>query len=283
MNIMNTQSLQVLITGGSAGIGYAIAQELVSRGNKVLITGRDEGRLKKAAESLGKAAQYFVSDVSRPEDRYKLVAYVQAHFSGLNLLINNAGAANLTPLYAGPGNGTAGLGNGTAGLSNGGATAVPANGGAVAGGGIAASAAEEINTNYLAVADLNERLIPLLEANGQTGIVNVSSIVAFVPGVRLATYSASKAALHAYTRTLRFALSGTAIKVFELMPPLVNTDFSKEIGGENGISPKQVADDLIHGLEQNTFEIRVGQTEDMYRYSLSSPEEAFLAMNASRS
>jgi uncharacterized oxidoreductase len=276
MNIMNTQSLQVLITGGSAGIGYAIAQELVSRGNKVMITGRDEGRLKKAVESLGKAAQYFVSDVSRPEDRYKLVAYVKAHFSGLNLLINNAGAANLTPLYAGPANGTAGLGNG-------GATVVPANGGAVAGGGIAASAAEEINTNYLAVADLNERLIPLLEANGQTGIVNVSSIVAFVPGVRLATYSASKAALHAYTRTLRFALSGTSIKVFELMPPLVNTDFSKEIGGENGISPKQVADDLIHGLEQNTFEIRVGQTEDMYRYSLSSPEEAFLAMNASRS
>jgi uncharacterized oxidoreductase len=260
----------------SAGIGYAIAQELVSRGNKVMITGRDEGRLKKAVESLGKAAQYFVSDVSRPEDRYKLVAYVKAHFSGLNLLINNAGAANLTPLYAGPANGTAGLGNG-------GATVVPANGGAVAGGGIAASAAEEINTNYLAVADLNERLIPLLEANGQTGIVNVSSIVAFVPGVRLATYSASKAALHAYTRTLRFALSGTSIKVFELMPPLVNTDFSKEIGGENGISPKQVADDLIHGLEQNTFEIRVGQTEDMYRYSLSSPEEAFLAMNASRS
>jgi uncharacterized oxidoreductase len=276
MNIMNTQSLQVLITGGSAGIGYAIAQELVSRGNKVMITGRDEGRLKKAVESLGKAAQYFVSDVSRPEDRYKLVAYVKAHFSGLNLLINNAGAANLTPLYAGPANGTAGLGNG-------GATVVPANGGAVAGGGIAASAAEEINTNYLAVADLNERLIPLLEANGQTGIVNVSSIVAFVPGVRLATYSASKAALHAYTRTLRFALSGTSIKVFELMPPLVNTDFSKEIGGENGISPKQVADELIHGLEQNTFEIRVGQTEDMYRYSLSSPEEAFLAMNASRS
>lgn len=282
---MNTQTLQVLITGGSAGIGYAIAQELVSRGNKVLITGRDEGRLKKAVEGLGNlagtsgvdgngvagaggaSAQYFVSDVSKPEDRYKLVEYVKAHFAGLNLLINNAGSANLTPLYAGPGNG--------------GTTVEPGQSGAVVG--IAASAAEEINTNYLAVADLNERLIPLLEANGQTGIVNVSSIVAVVPGVRLATYSASKAALHAYTRTLRFALSGTSIKVFELMPPLVNTDFSKEIGGENGIAPKQVADDLIHGLEQNIFEIRVGQTEDMYQYSLSSPDEAFLAMNASRS
>ncbi len=260
---MNTQSLQVLITGGSAGIGYAIAKEFVSKGNKVLITGRDEARLKKAAESLRKTAEgpsevlYFVSDVSTSTDRNKLVAYIKTHFPGLNLLVNNAGAAHLHPLYP-----------------------VAAGGNAPAGRGIAEAAAEEINTNYLAVADLNEKLIPVLEANGASGIVNVSSIVAFVPGVKLATYSASKAALHAYTRTLRHALAETSIKVFELMPPLVNTDFSKEIGGENGIAPKQVADDLIAGLQRNKPEIRVGQTEDMYQYSLSSPEEAFLAMNA---
>jgi uncharacterized oxidoreductase len=247
---MNTQSLQVLITGGSAGIGYAIAKEFVSKGNKVLITGRDEARLKKAAESLGDGTRYFVSDVSVSADRDKLADYVKAHFSGMNLLVNNAGAAYLKPLYKATG--------------------------------IAESAAAEINTNYVAVTDLNEKLIPVLEANGESAIVNVSSIVALVPGVRLATYSASKAALHAYTRTLRHALAETSIKVFELMPPLVNTDFSKEIGGENGITPKQVADEFMEGLEKDKTEIRVGQTEDMYKFSLSSPEDAFLAMNAGR-
>jgi uncharacterized oxidoreductase len=113
--------------------------------------------------------------------------------------------------------------------------------------------------------------------------VNVSSIVAFVPGASLATYSASKAALHSYTLSLRHKLAQSSdVKVFELMPPLVDTEFSKEIGGHNGIAPSVVAEALAAALEKDEYEVRVGQTEDMYRFSLSSPAEAFQAMNASR-
>jgi uncharacterized oxidoreductase len=138
----------------------------------------------------------------------------------------------------------------------------------------------EMLTNYLSIIRLNELLLPALKQQKEAAIINVSSIVAFVPGSSLASYSASKAALHSYTQSLRLSLEPTAVKVFELMPPLVNTDFSKEIGGHNGLAPAIVAQELVDALTNNVFEVRVGQTEDMYRLHLSSPENAFAAMNA---
>jgi uncharacterized oxidoreductase len=105
--------------------------------------------------------------------------------------------------------------------------------------------------------------------------------VAFVPG-SLATYSASKAALHSYTQSLRIALEDTPVKVFELMPPLVDTQFSAPIGGHNGISPVKVAEDLITALETDDYEIRVGQTEDLYQLFLSSPAKALEYLRGTR-
>ncbi|HEY4209770.1 MAG TPA: SDR family NAD(P)-dependent oxidoreductase [Puia sp.] len=138
-------------------------------------------------------------------------------------------------------------------------------------------------TNYLAPIRLTEKLLPLLKRQQEAAIVNVTSIVAFAPGRRLATYAASKAAMHAYTRTLRLTLERTAgnVKVFELVPPLVNTEFSRVIGGEKGFPPRQVAEDLLTSLAENNYEIHVGNTAQLYQLSLSSPAEALQVMNAS--
>ena len=97
----------------------------------------------------------------------------------------------------------------------------------------------------------------------------------------IATYSASKAALHSYTLSLRLDLAkNTAIKVFELMPPLVNTDFSQDIGGANGIPPVTVAEALIQAFEKDEYEIHVGNTAYIYELSRTSPAEALTAMNS---
>ncbi len=77
-------------------------------------------------------------------------------------------------------------------------------------------------------------------------------------------------------------LKATPVKVFELFPPLVNTEFSAEIGGENGIPPSQVADEFIAGFEQDDYEILVGFTAEFYRMFLASPQEAFVALNQAR-
>jgi uncharacterized oxidoreductase len=67
--------------------------------------------------------------------------------------------------------------------------------------------------------------------------------------------------------------------VFELQPPLVNTEFSAGIGGANGIPASQVAEDLLKALGMDNYEIRVGNTEGIYQLYLSSPEQAFNALN----
>jgi uncharacterized oxidoreductase len=245
---MNTTNNTVLITGGSAGIGFEIAALFSEKGNQVIITGRDEQRLKAAAARL-KNTTAIVSDVSDPAQVDALVERVNREFPQLNVLVNNAGKA----YYYG--------------------SAKPAD--------VAGKAAEEMLTNYTAVISLTEKLQPLLEKQKSAAVVNVTSIVAFAPGARLATYAASKAALHSYTQSLRHTLAKTTnIKVFELMPPLVNTEFSKEIGGENGIPARQVADDLLTAIANDHYQIHVGNTENLYQLSLSSPAEAFKAMNS---
>lgn len=247
---MNTSNNTVLISGGSAGIGFELARLLSEKGNTVIITGRNRERLQQAAASL-KGVTPIVADVSKEDDIERLVQQVYTDFPQLNLVINNAGRALVYSLA-------------TENID------------------AFEKAQDEMLTNYLSVIRLNEKLLPLLKKQEAAAIVNVSSVVAFVPG-SLATYSASKAALHSYTQSLRLALQkDTKVAVFELMPPLVDTEFSAPIGGKKGISPQAVAEQFLRALEQDEWEIRVGKTEDMYRLYLSSPEEALKLMNQTR-
>jgi uncharacterized oxidoreductase len=243
---MKSTNNKILIIGGSAGIGFEIAK-LFSTDNKVIITGRNEQRLQQAAAKL-KNVTTVVSDVADAADVQKLVKLLNAEHPDLNIVVNNAGKAFVYDLAA----------DGVDGFDK---------------------ASQEIQTNFLSIIRLNEKLLPLLRRQPDAAIVNVTSIVAIAPGARLATYAASKAALHSYTLSLRYSLAKTNVKVFELMPPLVDTEFSTEIGGHKGIKPVVVAEALLKGLEADDLEIRVGQTEEFYRFYLSSPEQAIAAMN----
>jgi uncharacterized oxidoreductase len=243
---MKTSNNKILITGGSAGIGYEVAK-LLSQNNKVIITGRNKQRLEKAAATL-KNTTAIVSDVSDADDVEKLVKQLYSEHPDLNIVVNNAGKAFVYDL----------VGDSADGFDK---------------------AGQEMQTNVLSVIRLNEKLLPLLRRQKESAIVNVTSIVAFAPGARLATYSASKAALHSYTQSLRLLLKATNVKVFDLMPPLVDTEFSTEIGGHKGIKPVVVAEELLKGLSEDRFEIRVAGTEDFYKFFLSSPEQALVALN----
>ena len=88
----NTNQNTVLITGGSAGIGFEIAKLLSEKGNHVIITGRDKERLKKAAAQL-KVVTPINCDVSKEKDVYLLVKRLNDEFPALNMVINNAGLA----------------------------------------------------------------------------------------------------------------------------------------------------------------------------------------------
>lgn len=247
---MNISKNTVLITGGSAGIGFELAKLLTEHDNHVIILGRDQERLQTAAAKLTNVTA-IACDVSNAKDVDDLVDRINDEFPNLNVVINNAGRALVYNLATENVNAYD-------------------------------KAEDEMRTNYLSVIRLNEKLLPLLKQQLKAAIVNVSSVVAFVPG-SLATYSASKAALHSYTQALRIALQNVSdVKVFELMPPLVDTEFSAPIGGSKGMKASAVAAHFLKSFEQDEYEIRVGQTEDIYRMYLASPEEALNYLNGHR-
>ena len=95
---MDLKNAVVLVTGGSAGIGYAIAKTLTDAGAKVAITGRDKSRLDQAAKELGVFAVQ--ADVSKEADVLRTYSEVLAKFGDLDVLVNNAGLGKFTPLVA---------------------------------------------------------------------------------------------------------------------------------------------------------------------------------------
>ncbi|GAA3754466.1 SDR family oxidoreductase [Flavobacterium ginsengiterrae] len=250
---MKTSNNTILITGGGSGIGLEMAK-LFSADNTVIITGRTADKLHKAVKELPNVKS-ITADINNAEDVQNLVEKLHADHPDLNIVINNAGLAHYFRL-----------------------TDPNANAFEKAG--------EEIMTNYLSIVRLTEKLLPLLQKQQEAAFVNVSSIAAFSPGVVLPGYAVSKAALHSYSQVLRISLEKLdkqpVVKVFELMPPLVNTSFSKDIGGENGISPQDVALELKKALENDTYEIHVGATAEFYKLYLSSPEAALQAINATK-
>jgi uncharacterized oxidoreductase len=243
---MKTSGNTVLITGGSAGIGFEMARQF-SEGNTVIITGRDKARMKAALSKL-KNTTGVICDVSVEKDVQALVIQVFKSFSSLNVLINNAGKGNGFDITE----------EGVDGFQK---------------------AGEEILTNYLSVIRMNERFMPLLKLQKESAVINVSSIAVFGPRVQLATYGASKAALHAYTQALRLMLEPTSIKVFELFPPLVNTEFSKGIGGAKGMAPAAVAEQLFSSFANDVYEVYVGGAADLHARYFAKNTAGFLALN----
>lgn len=229
---MKTTGNTVFISGGSAGIGLAIAKKLSAAGNKVIINGRNEERLQHALKQLDNAIA-IQGDLSIETERVRLAQQLKENHPDLNIIINNAGAA-FTYLLSETTNSHE-------------------------------KAAIEMNTNYFSVIHFTELLLPHLLKKTEAAVVNVSSIAVFGSHKMLPTYSATKAALHSYTVALRNTYEEEKnVQVYEVYPPLVNTEFSAEIGGANGIPPEEVADELLIALGKNQFDVPVGNSKQFF-------------------
>lgn len=237
----------ILITGAGSGIGYAIAKKLSEKGNKVIISGRNAAKIEKAGSELGLAT--IVCDVTDEDAVADLVNRVKVEFPDLSVLINNAGVAKLYK-----------LGEGTSAFE---------------------TAKEEFETNYFAPLRLTESLLPVLKAQPEAAVVNITSNVSFHPVIILPTYSDSKAALHSHSVALRLTLAkDTNVKVYEVMPSLIDTESAKEIGGaENGLPPSVVADDLYEGVTNDEYEIYVGETLQQHADYFADPVAAVEKLN----
>ncbi|PTS94643.1 short-chain dehydrogenase [Flavobacterium sp. HMWF030] len=230
---MKTTGNTVFISGGSAGIGLAIAKKLSAAGNKIIINGRNEERLQNALKQLDNAIA-IQGDLSIEADRIAIAKQLKENYPETNIIINNAGAAFSYLL------------NETLNAHE--------------------KAAIEMNTNYFSVIHFTELLLPHLIQKAEAAVINVSSIAVFGSHKLLPTYGATKAALHSYTVALRYSYEEQKnLQIYEVYPPLVNTEFSAEIGGANGIPPEEVADELLIALEKNQFDVPVGDTKQFFK------------------
>ncbi|GAB4024802.1 SDR family oxidoreductase [Spirosoma koreense] len=244
---MNLTNKTALVTGAGSGIGYAIAKQLKEMGNEVILVGRNPEKISNAGKALGVAA--LVCDITQEADIEWLVTQVKKDYPALSVLVNNAGVANLYKLGEGADAYT--------------------------------KAVEEFGVNYFGPILLTEKLLPVLRQQPEAAIVNITSNASFHPLVVLPTYSDSKAALHSHTVALRLGLAeNTAIKVFEVMPSLVDTEATKDMGGQqHGMPPLAVAEATVKAIEADQYEVYVGDTAGQRAAYLANPVEAIENFN----
>jgi uncharacterized oxidoreductase len=244
----------ILITGGTSGIGFELAKQLRARGNKIVVTGRDEAKLKKAKEALPELATVR-SDASAPKDIEALFEKVVREFPETNVLINNAGIMRSINLRDGSGSSLEEL-------------------------------TREIETNLCGPIRMTEKFLPHLKSKAAAAVVNVSSGLAFVPLPASPVYCATKAGLHSFTLSLRVQLRDTRVQVFELAPPATQTELLGHFDEEDmkGVSIMKVEDmvsDALRGMESDRLEIRPGQANQLKLMSRLAPD--FILKQMSRS
>jgi NADP-dependent 3-hydroxy acid dehydrogenase YdfG len=210
-----------MVTGGTRGIGLAIARALAAEGVKVAATGRSESHLSDARRQIGSAGPAGVetlrTDVRNAQEVERAVAATVARFGGLDILVNNAGVgqfvnvADMTP----------------------------------------AQWSQIIDTNLTGVFHACRAAIPRMRERGSGFIINISSLAGKNPFVGGAAYCASKAGLNAFSEALMQEVRYDNIRVSYVMPGSVATEFGggEARGGDWKLAPEDVAEvvlDLLH-------------------------------------
>ena len=177
-----------VITGGSTGIGFATAKEMIAQGAKVVITGRNQQAIDKAVQELGSNATGIRADAASIGDTGDLVEKVKSAFGKVDVLFVNAGIALQEPIGQ---------------ITNDSFDAV-------------------MDINFKGAVFTTEKFIPIL--NDGASIIHNTSVSAFLVAEGTSIYAASKAALTAYSKTAAIELAGRRIRVNTVAPAMTETD-----------------------------------------------------------
>ena len=224
----------VLITGGATGIGLALAEEFLKARSRVIICARTEEHLREAKRRFP-ALHTRLCDISEETGREALYRWAVANFRDLNVLVNNAGIQRMIDFR-----------NGTEDLF-----AHQKEDGE-----------DEIEVNLKALIYLTALFTPHLMKQKEAAIINVSSGLAFHPMAAMPVYCATKAAVHTFSLVLRQQLEETPVRVFEFVPPMVDTNLDKgarKARGQTyfGITTKEFVVPALESFKNDEYEVRV--------------------------
>ena len=237
----------ILITGGGSGIGLALGARFLAAGSRVIACGRRAAVLEAAAAAHPGLITH-VADVETAAGREALVAWALAEHPGIDVLVNNAGIQRRVRL----------------------AEAIRWD-----------DVHQELAINLEAPLHLSMLFLPHLTRQPRPAIVNVTSGLSFTPLTSVPIYSATKAALHSLTLSLRHQLAGTPVSVVEIIPPAVDTD----LGGVGlhtfGAPLDEFADAVFARLSAGDLEIPFGFAAQSSRAGRAELDALFAHMNAS--
>jgi len=221
---MELTGQHVFITGGGSGIGLALATALLQRGNRVTVCGRNPEKLLRAAQE-NPGLETLQVDLSREEGLQQIRTELDGALKSVSILVNNAAVGRAYSLL------------------------------------LDADAAcdleAELATNLMVPIRLTQMFLPVLMARDRAAVVNMTSGFAVWPSAVVPGYSVAKGGLTAFSRILRNQLRETGVKVFEVQPPLVETDLVKEASARK-MPPEKVAAIALAGIQRDHFEIRIG-------------------------
>ena len=231
---MKTEGNTILITGGTSGIGRGFAEEFSRRGNKVIICGRREERLQEITEENPDIITT-LCDVNIIEEREALYQWIVETYPEVNILINNAGIQLLADMTK----------------------EVDIK-----------KVNTEIETNLIAPIHLSSLFSQHFIGQDEAAIINVSSGLAFVPMAFMPVYCATKAAMHSITMSLRHQLKGTSIKVFEIIPPSVDSELGHERREDKsqthgGMPIRDFIDEALEAIENDILEAAVSDAKNL--------------------
>ena len=184
----------ILITGGNSGIGKELARAFLKLGKQVIITGRNEEKLKQVASENPKLS-YEVMDVSNFDSVSACFKRVERSHPELDTVINNAGIQKLINFEK-------------ENITK-------------------ADLDDEIDINLKGLIYVSSIFLPLLKKQPQAKLIQISSGLAFVPLTKAPIYSATKSAVHSFTVSLRHQLINTNVKVVEIIPPMVKIELHR--------------------------------------------------------
>ena len=213
----------ILITGGTSGIGRALAEALHERGNKVIISGRRRSLLDDVvAANPGMAAiELDMTDAASIE---RAAAQLIRDYPDFNVLINNAGI--MQPDSA-------------------------------AGRIDDALLVSTVEANLIGPIRMTSALLDHLKTKNDAVVAYTTSVLAFVPLAVTAVYSSTKAALHSYIMSQRFMLRDTTVRVLEIAPPWVRTDLMNSREAEQAMPLDVFINETIAVLGTDTNEVLV--------------------------